>query len=36
MLTNHFSIPVTSIQTFLLYTLYDYTNNLSVNVSAVV
>jgi hypothetical protein len=34
--TNHFSIPVTSIQMFLLYTLYYYTNSLSVNVSAVV
>jgi hypothetical protein len=34
--TNHISIPVTSIQTFLLYTLYYYTNSLPVNVSAVV
>jgi hypothetical protein len=34
--TNHFSTPVTSTQTSLLYTLYYYTNSLSVNVSAVV
>jgi hypothetical protein len=34
--TNQFSMPVTSIQTFLLYTLYYHTNSLSVNVSAVV
>jgi hypothetical protein len=33
---NHFSTPVTSIQPFLLYTLYYCTNSLPVSVSAVV